>query len=205
MQSTARLQQLKWLPERHGDVALVGAAHDAERERARARGVERVEEVVDRGERSAVRARDQVAALEAGPLVDPDGHLLGLNAVRREGGLILAVPADEAVRARVAGLARGEAAGRPRLGVALAPPRHARRMRRAVGLPERDGLLVHAVVPGSPAERAGLERGDLIVAAGGRTLASVDDLFDALDGAEGAVSLGVVRGSEERDVAVTLD
>src|SRR5919199_921222 len=29
-----------------------------------------------------------------GPLVDPDGRLLGLNAVRREGGLILAVPAD---------------------------------------------------------------------------------------------------------------
>ena len=140
-----------------------------------------------------------------GPLVDPDGHLLGLNAVRREGGLILAVPADEAVRARVAGLARGEAAGRPRLGVALAPSRHARRLRRAVGLPERDGLLVHAVVPGSPAERAGLERGDLIVGAAGRPLASVDDLFDALDAAEGAVSLGVVRGSEERDVAVTLE
>jgi serine protease Do len=33
-----------------------------------------------------------------GPLVDPDGRLLGLNAVRREGGLILAVPADAAVR-----------------------------------------------------------------------------------------------------------
>src|SRR5215210_7088406 len=33
-----------------------------------------------------------------GPLVDPDGRLLGLNAVRREGGLILAVSAEEAVR-----------------------------------------------------------------------------------------------------------
>jgi serine protease Do len=141
-----------------------------------------------------------------GPLVDPDGHLLGLNAVRREGGLILAVPADEAVRARVAALARGEAAGRPRLGVALAPPRHARRMRSAVGLPERDGLLVRAVVPGSPAERAGLERGDLIAHAGGRALATVDDLFDALDAAgDGTLELGVVRGSDERAVAVPLE
>ena len=96
------------------------------------------------------------AAPRGGPLVDADGRLLGLNAVRREGGLILAVPADEAVRARVDALARGEAAGRPRLGVALAPPRHARRMRSAVGLPERDGLLVRGVVDGSPAERAGL-------------------------------------------------
>src|SRR4051794_40095061 len=118
-----------------------------------------------------------------GPLVDPDGYLLGLNAVRREGGLILAVPADEAVHARAAALARGEAAGRPRLGVALAPPRHARRMRSAVGLPEREGLLVRAVVPDSPAERAGLQRGDLIARAGGPELGSVDDLFDALDAA----------------------
>src|SRR3954468_6565590 len=66
-----------------------------------------------------------------GPLVDPEGRLLGLNAVRREGGLILAVPADAVVRARASALARGEAAGRPRLGLALAPPRHARRMRSA--------------------------------------------------------------------------
>src|SRR5215213_7992716 len=101
-----------------------------------------------------------------GPLVDPEGRLLGLNAVRREGGLILAVPADAAVRARASALARGEAAGRPRLGVALAPPRHARRMRSAVGLPERDGLLVRGVVADSPAERAGLQRGDLLVSAG---------------------------------------
>ncbi len=141
-----------------------------------------------------------------GPLVDPDGHLLGLNAVRREGGLILAVPADEAVRGRVAALARGEATGRPRLGVALAPPRHARRIRGAAGLPERDGLLVRAVVPGSPAERAGLQRGDLIARAAARSVTSVDDLFDALDAAAGgALALGVVRGSEERDVEVTLE
>jgi serine protease Do len=140
-----------------------------------------------------------------GPLVDLDGHLLGLNAVRREGGLILAVPADEAVRTRVAALARGEAAGRPRLGVALASPRHARRIRSAAGLPERDGLLVRGIVPGSPAERAGLERGDLLVRAGGRSLASVDDLFDALDAAgDGTLALGVVRGSDERDVNVGL-
>jgi serine protease Do len=134
-----------------------------------------------------------------GPLVDPDGGLLGLNAVRREGGLILAVPVDAA---RVEALASGQAPSRPRLGVALAHPRAARRLRAAVGLPERDGLLVHAVVDGSPAERAGLERGDLVVAAGDAPLTSADDLFDALDRAGDTLALRVLRGTEEREVEV---
>ena len=55
----------------------------------------------------------------------------------------------------------------PRLGVALAHPRAARKLRAAVGLPERDGLLVRAVVEGSPAAAAGLAQGDLLTAAAG--------------------------------------
>ena len=137
-----------------------------------------------------------------GPLVDSDGRLLGLNAVRRDGGFILALPADAALRRRVEELARGEVGERPRLGVALAPPRVARRLRSAVGLPERDGLLVRAVVDGSPAAAAGLERGDLLVRAGDRELASMDDLFDALDAAGDTLSLVVVRGTEERELQV---
>lgn len=139
-----------------------------------------------------------------GPLVDASARLVGLNAVRREGGLILAIPADEAVRAKVDALSRGEAAGRPRLGVALAPPRHARRMRSAVGLPERDGLLVRGVVRDSAAERAGLQRGDLLVSAGDRPLTAIDDLFDALESSGGTLGLRIVRGDEERDVEVAV-
>jgi serine protease Do len=139
-----------------------------------------------------------------GPLVDVDGRLLGLNAVRRDGGFILALPADSALRRRVDELARGEVGVRPRLGVALAPPRVARRLRSAVGLTERDGLLVRAVVDGSPAARAGLERGDLLVGAGDRDLASMDDLFDALDGAVDELAVTVVRGAEERELRVSL-
>src|SRR5829696_2702398 len=87
-----------------------------------------------------------------GPLVDPEGNLVGVNSLRLDGGLILAVPASAAVRERAALLARGEAPAPHRLGVAIAPPRVARRLRSAVGLPERDGLLVRAVEDGSPAE-----------------------------------------------------
>jgi S1-C subfamily serine protease len=140
-----------------------------------------------------------------GPLVDAAGRLLGVNTVRLEGGLILAIPADATLRARIDALGRGEAAKRPRLGVALAPPRAARRLRGAVGLEERDGLLVRAVQEGSPAEAAGIRRGDLLVSAGGRALEAVDDLLDALEAVgSGTLDLVLVRGSEELTVPVAI-
>ena len=148
-----------------------------------------------------------VRGSSGGPLVDGEGRLLGLNTIRLEGGLILALAADADLRRRVEALARGESPARPRLGLAIAPSRAARRMRRAVGLPELDGLLVRAVDDEGPARRAGVERGDLIVAAGGKPIAQVDDLYETLDALEpgGSVELGLVRGTEERTVEVALE
>ena len=89
--------------------------------------------------------------------------------MRLDGGLILAVAADAALRERVDALGRGESPD-PRRASAWPSrrPRVARRLRGAVGLPERDGVLVRAVEARQPGRSAGLERGDLIVAAGGR-------------------------------------
>jgi serine protease Do len=143
-----------------------------------------------------------------GPLVDLEGRLLGLNALRLDGGLILAVPATAAVKERASSLARGETPASPRLGVAVAPPRVARRMRRAVGLPERDGLLVRAVEDGSPAAAGGIERGDLLVSAGGRELDGVDALYEALDAVPaqgGTLDVIILRGTEERTVTVKFE
>ena len=143
-----------------------------------------------------------------GPLVDAGGGLLGLNALRLDGGLILAVSLDAAVKERVLLLASGEAPAHHRLGVAVAPPRAARRMRRAVGLPERDGLLVREVAEDGPADQAGVERGDLIVAAGDTAIDGVEALYTALDGvpaAGGSLDLTLVRGTEERSAAVSFD
>jgi serine protease Do len=141
-----------------------------------------------------------------GPLIDGAGRLLGINAIRADGGLILAIPADRATRERVDQLGRGESPKRARLGVAIAPPRVARRLRRAVGLPEREGVLVRAVERGSAADRAGLERGDLIVGAAGNDLDRVEALYEAIDGAgaEGQLELTIVRGADERTVSVSL-
>jgi serine protease Do len=142
-----------------------------------------------------------------GPLLDPEGRLLGVNVLRLEGGLIIALSVAGGLRDAVDRLARGEEPARPRLGVAVAPARVARRMRRAVGLPERDGVLVRAVEDGSPAARSGIVRGDLIVTAAGHAVDGVDALHRALDEASGngGVKLTLVRGTEERELEVDLD
>jgi serine protease Do len=140
-----------------------------------------------------------------GPLLTSDGKLLGINTIRVDGNLILALPVA-ALRERVEALGRGEEKSAPRLGVAVAPPRVARRMRRAVGLPEREGLLVRGVQEGSPAAAAGIERGDLIAASGNKEIASVDELYAALDSLpeDGKLPLTVVRGTDERELEVSF-
>jgi serine protease Do len=105
---------------------------------------------------------------------------------------------------KVDSLGRGETPSKPRLGVALAPSEVARDLRRAVGLQERDGLLVRQVQDGSPGAEAGIAEGDLIVSAGGKDVTSFDDLHDALDGAKGSLKLKIVRGTEEREITASF-
>jgi len=140
-----------------------------------------------------------------GPVLTAAGQLLGINTNRLGEGFYLAIPADEALRGRTDALGRGESAQAPKLGVAIAPNFVARRLRRAVGLPETDGLLIRDVVDDSPAARAGVAQGDLIVAAAGNPIRTPDDLFDALKAAQGGtIALNVIRGTDERTIEVTL-
>ena len=136
-----------------------------------------------------------------GPVVNLEGRLLGINTNRIGHGFYQAIAADVALRDRIAALGRGETPKRRRLGVGLAPAHVARQLRRAVGLPERDGLLVREVEEDSPAAEAGIAEGDLIVAVGDRAISSADDLFDALAG-EGPLEITVLRGNDERRVTV---
>lgn len=139
-----------------------------------------------------------------GPVVDADGALLGINTHRLGEGFYLSVPADEALRGRIDALAAGQVPSQRQLGVALAPPHVARRLRGAVGLPERDGLLVQQVFDDTPAQSAGLRRGDLIVAVDGATVDSVDVLYSALSGQGDTIALSVLRGSDETEVTVSF-
>jgi serine protease Do len=137
-----------------------------------------------------------------GPIVNATGELLGINTNRLGEGFYLALPADAALRQRVDALGRGESVERPRLGVAIAPAHVARRLRRSVGLPEHDGLLVRGVEDGSPAARAGIVEGDLIFEVAGRSIGDPDELLEAIGSAAAPYQVKILRGTEERTVTV---
>jgi serine protease Do len=139
-----------------------------------------------------------------GPVLDVQGQLLGINTNRLGEGFYLAIPADETLRGRVDALARGESVRRPQLGITITPGHVARRLRRAVGLPDAEGLLIREVAEDSPAARAGLAPGDLIVAAAGQPVRTVDDLSGALQTASDTIELNVLRGTDERSIQVAL-
>ena len=65
-------------------------------------------------------------------------------------------------------------------------------------------MLIREVAEDSPAARAGLASGDLIVTAGGQPIRSVDDLSGALRAAGDTIELTVLRGTDERTIQVTF-
>ena len=141
-----------------------------------------------------------------GPLVDSHGRVVGINTavIRGAQGICFAVPANTA--RWVAGLLIRE--GRVRrayLGVAGEPRQLHARVARELGLDGR-GVGVLQVTPGSPAARAGLQAGDLVVALGGETVKSVEDVQRYLGRAplDARVEVTVVRGGQRLALAVTL-
>lgn len=141
-----------------------------------------------------------------GPVVDREARVVGINTHRLDQGFYLALPVDDRLRRAIDDLTQGTVPTRRSLGLAVVPPRIARRMRGAVGLPDRDGLLVRAVDPEGPAAVAGVREGDLIVEAGGRSVVRIDDLHAVLDGWDGpSLELRLVRGTDELAVRVTFN
>ena len=140
-----------------------------------------------------------------GPVVDADGRFLGINTNRLGEGFYLAIPAEPTLKQRVDDLGRGRSPRPVRLGVGIAPPQVVGRLRKAVGLPDADGLLIREVEEGSAAANAGLQEGDLLTHAGDRPLKTFDDLHEVLKSVQPGddFSVTVLRGTEERTVTVT--
>ena len=140
-----------------------------------------------------------------GPLVTSDGYVIGVNTATIMGaqGLCFAIGINTAKF--VAGRLLQE--GRIRrsyIGVeAQTTPLH-RRLVRFYNLPQETGVVVISVTNGSPAQKAGLREGDVIVALDGKPVAGVDDLHRLLTDARVGVSssLTVLRWTEMLELKV---
>jgi serine protease Do len=130
-----------------------------------------------------------------GPLLNARGEVVGINAMIY-GNVALSIPSN-AASAWVAGA--GER--RPRLGVALLPADLPAYLRGADG---ETGLVIAAVEGGSPAERAGLLVGDVLVGVDDEPLDGFESLLDALAHAGNSVRLRVMRGGKVSFVEVSF-
>jgi S1-C subfamily serine protease len=140
-----------------------------------------------------------------GPLVNSAGEVVGINTamIRPAQGICFAIASNTAKF--VAGwLIKDGKIRRSYIGVAgQNVPLH-RRIVRFYSLPLETGVLVVSVENNSPAKRAGLHDGDLIVAFNGKPIASVHDLHKVLVGEQIGVSASVtiIRHTEKLELAI---
>jgi len=147
-----------------------------------------------------------------GPLINASGEVIGINTLVRSGpgaGLGFAIPINLA-KGVATQLGNGTAVVHPYLGLQLVPlnPRLARDNNSdpnaLLQLPEREGALVQRVMPGSPAEKAGLRRGDLVVAAAEQTVPDPAALLRLVEGSQVGelLPLTVLRGEQELALSI---
>ncbi len=143
-----------------------------------------------------------------GALVNMEGELVGINTaiLSRSGGNIgigFAIPARMAHQVASQLIEHGEVR-RGQLGVSiqnLTPD-----LAKAMGLEQMTGAVVARVVPGSPAEKAGIESGDVIVSVNDRPIRTSAELRNTIGlmqpGTE--VEIGLVRDKDRKTVSARL-
>ncbi len=147
-----------------------------------------------------------------GPLINSNGEVIGINTLVRSGpgaGLGFAIPINLAKNVSDQLLKNGEVV-HPYLGVqliSLSPKiakEHNKDPNSLVQLPERNGALIQSVIPNSPAEKAGLRRGDLVIAAENISINEPKALLDEVEKAQiGKVFLlNVLRNNKEIQINI---
>jgi serine protease Do len=140
-----------------------------------------------------------------GPLINVEGHLLGINtAIHREGeGIGFAIPVSR-VRSIVDQIVNFGAVQPPWIGIQVQNLTH--ELAFHFGRDPDSGVLVSNVEPDSPAERSGIERGVIIVAAQGERVRTGTDFADRTSGlaAGEELNLRIVDDGDERDVRLEV-
>ncbi|WP_437341726.1 DegQ family serine endoprotease [Cupriavidus basilensis] len=143
-----------------------------------------------------------------GPLINLRGEVIGINSqiYSRSGGYMgisFAIPIDEAMRVTEQLKATGKVT-RGRIAVAIGDV--TKEVADSLGLGRARGALVGSVEPGGPAEKAGIEAGDIILKFNGRDIEKASDLprmvGDIKPGTR--VPLQLWRKGATREVSITV-
>ena len=112
-----------------------------------------------------------------GPLVDGHGRVVGINTaiIATAQGICFAIGTDTAIDVAAQLMRRGRVQ-RSRIGIAGQTVRLDRRVVQRLGRSASTAVIIAEVVPGGPAERAGLSKGDVLLALNGNPVSGVDDL-----------------------------
>ena len=143
-----------------------------------------------------------------GPLFNMDGEVIGINSqiFSRTGGfmgLSFAIPIDVAIQVKD-DLVRDGKVTRGRIGVQIQDVNQA--LANSFGLPKPQGALISGVEPGSPAEKAGLKSGDVVLGVNGKEINQLSELSGAIAATKPGnnARLQVWRDGKKRDVDVKV-
>ena len=143
-----------------------------------------------------------------GPLINMRGEVVGINSqiYSRSGGFMgisFAIPMDEAIRVSDQLRANGRVT-RGRIGVQI--DQVTKEIAESIGLGKAHGVLVRGVEEGSPAEKAGIEAGDIITRFDGRVIEKPSDLPRLVGNAKpgNRVSLSIFRRGSSQDLQITV-
>ena len=143
-----------------------------------------------------------------GPLINMRGEVVGINSqiYSRSGGFMgisFAIPMDEAIRVSDQLRATGKVS-RGRIGVQIGPVD--KEVAESIGLGSATGVLVSAVEPDSPAAKAGLQAGDVIVQFNGTKIDKVSDLPRLVGNTKpgSKASLTIFRRGKQQQLAITV-
>lgn len=146
-----------------------------------------------------------------GPLLNANGEVIGINtAIRRDAmGIGFAIPINKAKELEPT-LAAGKEVPHPFIGIRMVTltPEDAKQNNSdpnsLVVLPEINGALVLGVVPDSPAQAAGLRRGDVITKIDGKTITTAQELQTAVEksGIDATLKVEIQRGNSPVQVNI---
>ena len=142
----------------------------------------------------------------SGPLVDAQGRVIGINTAMAGGaqGICFAIGIDTAIDVATR-LMRDGRVRRARIGIAAQTITLDKRLAKALKRANNNAVMVSEVVAGSPAERAGIKPGDILLSFGEHALTGVDDLHRLLtiERANVAHQMMIVRGAQIEAVTIT--